>query len=280
MNPAPHSTLPLAPGVDLPWLGLGVYKMEANAEGESAIRTALDLGYRHIDTASVYANEEAVGRALAASGLPRRDVFLTTKVWLKEMGPEATPRALEQSLRKLRTDYVDLYLIHWPDDSLLPGCWEAMRTLRDRGLARAIGVCNFSPRRLEFFDGFCGEQPAANQFELHPFLPRPDWRAACAARGITPVSFSPLARAQRFSHPVIQNIARAHARTPAQVHLRWCLQQGLPVIPKSSHPDRLKENAAIFDFALSPGDLDALAQAALDSPLETTTWRPDPAAWY
>lgn len=280
MNPSPHSTVPIAPGVNLPWLGLGVYKIEANAQGESAIRAALDLGYRHIDTASIYANEETVGRALAASGLPRQEVFLTTKVWLNEMGPEATPRALEQSLRKLRTDYVDLYLIHWPDDSLLPGCWEAMRTLRDRGLARAIGVCNFSPRRLEFFDRFCGEQPAVNQFELHPFLPRPDWRAACAARGITPVAYSPLARAQRFSHPVIQDIARAHGRTPAQIHLRWCLQQGLPVIPKSSHPERLKENAAIFDFALTSSDMEALAQAALDSPLETTTWRPDPATWY
>lgn len=275
------STCPLAPGIHLPFLGLGVYKLENSAAGAAAIHAALEIGYRHIDTASVYANEEAVGRAVAESTLPRGELFLTTKAWLNEMGPEATPRALEQSLRKLRTDYVDLYLIHWPDDATLAGGWEAMQRLRDRGLARAIGVCNFSPRRLAHFDPLCaGDPPAINQFELHAFLPRPDWRAACASRGITPVAYSPLARGQRFSHPVVQRIAAAHGKTPAQIHLRWCLQQGLPCIPKSSQPGRLRENAAVFDFALTPDDLAALDAAAAQDGIETTTWRPDPARWY
>lgn len=268
----------LRSGVEIPLFGLGVFKLDDSEHGKQAIIHALQNGYRHIDTASIYRNEQTVGAAMKESGVPREEIFLTTKVWLDEQGFDETPRALEASLGRLQTDYVDLYLIHWPDDEKMEGCWTAMQNLRDQGKTRAIGVSNFSIKRFDHFFGFTDEIPDVNQTEIHTFLQERDLRDFCEAKGIAMEAYCPLARANRLDDETLEQIAAECAKSPAQIMIRWCLQSNLITIPKSQRPERIDENAAVFDFELSEDQMSRLAQ--LDSGFYASTWRPDPANWY
>jgi diketogulonate reductase-like aldo/keto reductase len=242
----------LADGVDMPVLGLGVWQMAAGTETEQAIEWALDAGYRHVDTATYYRNERSVGAALARSGLPRDEVFVTTK-WMPALRSAASE--LERSLERLDLAFVDLYLIHWPVPLRAAHGWPELLELRDRGLARAVGVSNYGVSRLA---GLVGDRlPAVNQVQFNPFHFRRRLLELCDRRGIALEAYSPLERG-RVDHPVIAQIAERHERTPAQVMLRWSVQHGAIVIPKSVRRDRIRENAGIFDFELGPADMQEL----------------------
>jgi len=269
---------PLLSGHEIPVFGLGVFKMENSEDGKKAIIHALQNGYRHIDTASAYKNEEVVGAAIDESGVPREEIFLTTKVWLNQMGAEKTPLALEESLSRLGMDYVDLYLIHWPDDTTLEGCWKAMQRLRDQGKTRSIGVSNFTIKRFENFFRFTDEVPTVNQIEIHTFHQRREITEYCNALGILMEAYCPLARAARLDDPVLQSIASECDKTAAQVMLRWCLQSGLVTIPKSQRPSRIDENAAVFDFELSDDQMERIR--GLDDGFLASNWVPDHETWY
>lgn len=265
---------PLNDGHTIPQLGLGVFQLTEDAACEAAVKAALDCGYRHIDTAAVYRNEEAVGRAVADSEVPRDEVFITTKCWSTDFGRDSTRAACETSLRKLRADYVDLYLLHWPDDDTMMEAWETLAALREEGKCRSIGVSNFSIRRFEeSFLPHTGVMPALNQVEIHPFYARRALRDYCAGKDILVQSYCPLSAARRLDDPVIAGVSSEVGKTPAQVLIRWHLQHGLVVIPKSQRPERIRENADVFDFALSDGQLTRLD--GLDEDQSVTTWRPD-----
>jgi methylglyoxal/glyoxal reductase len=261
-------------------LGLGVFQLEDAAVCERAVAAALACGYRHIDTAAIYGNEEAVGRAIAASGIPREELFVTTKCWIDDFGREATRKAFDASRKKLGLDVIDLYLLHWPVDETMMAAWETLVELRDEGKVRSIGVSNFSVRRFEeFFFRHTDIVPAVNQIELHPFGSRPDVREYCAGKGIAVESYSPLARMKGLDHPELAAIAAECGKTPAQVVIRWHLQHGLVVIPKSQHPERIRENADVFDFALTDDQMRRID--ALNEDRFVITWRPGGEdAWY
>jgi len=249
-------TITLNNGVEIPQLGFGVFQVPDD-ETTAAVSAALAAGYRSIDTAAIYGNEAGVGRALAASGIPRGDLFITTKLWNSDQGFESTLAAYEASLAALGLDYVDLYLIHWPapaNDNYAES-WRAMERLLADGRVRAIGVSNFAPEHLERLAQTASVVPAVNQVELHPLLSQAEVRAANAAQGIATEAWSPLAQGGLLADPVITEVAGRVGRTPAQVILRWHLQQGRIVIPKSVTPGRIIENLAVFDFELSPADL-------------------------
>jgi 2,5-diketo-D-gluconate reductase A len=251
----------LADGGRLPMLGLGVWQVPNGPACVNAVRWALELGYRHIDTAQAYGNEESVGIALKESGVPREDVFLTTKFYPGRRDPVAEA---EHSLRRLGVDRLDLYLIHWPQRGPT-WAWPGMERARERGLTRSIGVSNFSAAELDQVAAAGSVVPAVNQIQFSPFADRRALLEACARLGVAAEAYSPLGTGRHLSHPAIRRVAERTGRTPAQVLLRWCLQRGLPVIPKSTHRDRIEENAQIFDFTLSPQDmaeLDALDQTA------------------
>ena len=248
----------LVDGGQLPMLGLGVWQVPNEGACVDAVRWALELGYRHIDTAQAYGNEESVGEGLRASGVPREDIFITTKFYPANQDPVAE---LENSLRRLRVDAVDLYIIHWPQGGPT-WAWEGMERARERGLTRSIGVSNFSAAELEQLAAVATVPPVVNQIQFNPFRNRAALADACRRRGIVPEAYSPLGTGQHLSHPAVVEVAEHVGRTPAQVLLRWCIQLGLPVIPKSTHRERIEENAQIFDFELSPQDMDALS--ALD----------------
>lgn len=249
-------TLTLNNGVTIPQLGFGVFQVPDD-ETTAAVTAALVAGYRSIDTASIYGNEAGVGRALAESGIPRDELFITTKLWNSDQGFENTLAAYEASLAALGLDYVDLYLIHWPApaDNLYPESWRAMEQLLADGRVRAIGVSNFEPEHLEHLAATAQIVPAVNQVELHPNLSQVRVRGHNAAHGIVTEAWSPLAQGGLLAHPVIVAIAARAGRTPAQVILRWHLQQGRVVIPKSVTPSRIAENLAVFDFELDAADL-------------------------
>jgi diketogulonate reductase-like aldo/keto reductase len=249
----------LADGARLPMLGLGVWQVPNGPVCVNAVRWALELGYRHIDTAQAYGNEESVGIALRDSGVPREDVFLTTKFYPGRRDPVAEA---ERSVRRLGVDQVDLYLIHWPQRGPT-WAWPGMERARERGLARSIGVSNFSATELDQVAAAGSVVPAVNQIQFSPFWYRRALLDACARLGVAAEAYSPLGTGRHLSQPAIRQVAQRTGRTPAQVLLRWCLQHGLPVLPKSTHRDRIAENAQIFDFTLSPEDmaeLDALDQ--------------------
>jgi 2,5-diketo-D-gluconate reductase A len=255
--------------VTIPQLGYGVFEI-SDDETERAVLKAIELGYRHVDTAAVYRNERGVGRAVAASGLAREELFVTTKLWNDHQGRERAAGALGRSLEKLGLEYVDLYLIHWPAPKrgLYVETWEALLELQQEGLARAVGVSNFQVEHLEAVIDATGVSPAINQVELHPWLQQASLRAFCAQARIAVEAWSPLAKGgAHLDDPVLTEIARAHGRTVAQVILRWHLQLGNVVIPKSATPARIAENADVFDFAL--GDDDLAAIAALDRGMRT-----------
>jgi diketogulonate reductase-like aldo/keto reductase len=241
----------LADGNRLPMLGLGVWQVPDGPACVNAVRWALELGYRHIDTAQAYGNEESVGQALRESGVPREDVFITTKFYPARSDPVAEA---EQSLRRLGVDQIDLYLVHWPQRGPV-WAWPGMERARERGLARSIGVSNFTAADLDQVIAAGSVPPAVNQVQFSPFEYRRALVAACARHAIAAEAYSPLGTGRHLSDKTVLRVAERAGRTPAQVLLRWCLQQGIPVIPKSAHRERIAENAQIFDFTLSGADV-------------------------
>ncbi len=266
-----RSTVPLNNGVEMPRLGLGVYQIRAGGSARKAVLSAFEAGYRHIDTAALYGNEADVGEAVRESGLPRREVFVTTKLWNSEHGYERTLRACRRSLDELGLDVIDLYLVHWPVPRLRKDTWRAMEQLLGDGLCRAIGVSNYMPQHLEELLGHARVVPAVNQVELSPFLPQKAVRELCGRHRIVVEAYSPLTRGERLDDRRLVAIAKRHRKTPAQVLIRWALEQDLVVIPKSSRRERIVENANVFDFVLTPEDLRVLD--ALDENLHTD-WDP------
>ena len=249
-------------GVEIPHVGLGVWQAKAGAEVERAVAAALESGYRLIDTAAAYGNEESVGKAIKASGLPREEIVITTKLWNAHHAFAAALRAFDESLNKLDCGYIDVYLIHWPlpMEGKFTQAWQALEQLYASKRVRAIGVSNFKPHHLETLLQGAETVPAVNQIELHPFFQQQATRAYCAEHGIAIESYSPLMRGgEVLGHPVITNLAQTYGKTPAQVVLRWHVQSGFIVIPKSVKPERIRENIALFDFELSAGDMRAIA---------------------
>ncbi|MFG3249571.1 aldo/keto reductase [Streptomyces sp. NPDC048187] len=261
-------------GVEMPQLGFGVWQVPDD-EAQTAVARALEAGYRSIDTAAIYGNEEGTGRAIAASDLPREDLFVTTKLWNSEQGYDSTLRAFDASMEKLGLDYLDLYLIHWPvpaGDKYVD-TYKAFEKLLADGRVRAIGVSNFLPEHLERLTAETSVVPAVNQIELHPHLQQHTSREVHAKQGIVTEAWSPLGSGKGILDiPAIVAIAQKHGRTPAQVVLRWHLQLGNVVIPKSVTPSRIKENIDVFGFTLDTEDL-----AAISALNEDRRIGPDPA---
>jgi diketogulonate reductase-like aldo/keto reductase len=263
-------TITLANGVAMPRFGLGTYKSAEGGDVELAVTTALALGYRSIDTASLYGNEAGIGAALGASGVPREDVFLASQVWNDEQGYDATLAAFERSLRRLGTGYLDLYLVHWPRAQTRE-TWRALERLYAEGAVRAIGVCNHLEHHLESLLAVAEVAPMVDQYEFHPWLQQPSLRAYCEARGIAVEAWAPLMKGRVAEEPALVEAARRHDKSPAQVALRWLLQHGAVVIPKSVHAERIAENAAVFDFALADAEM-----AAIDAADRGTRFGPEP----
>lgn len=250
-------------GLKMPWLGFGVFQIADGTVVENAIIKALEVGYRSIDTATVYRNEKGVGKAIKDSGVPREDIFLTTKVWNEDLRKKRTIAAFEESLERLDTDYVDLYLVHWPVDNCYIDAWRDMEKIYQTGRAKAIGLSNFMIPHLEDVLGMCEIKPAVNQVEFHPWLVQPDLLAFCQANQIQLEAWSPIIKGQVTEITLIQELAKKYGKTPAQITLRWHVQHQVVAIPKSSNPQRIAENAQIFDFELSQEDmilLDSLDQ--------------------
>ena len=245
-------------GREMPVLGLGVYKATEDEELKQAISSAVSWGYRLIDTASFYKNEEGVGKGIQALDIPREDLFVTTKIWNTAQRIGDIEDSFNRSLERLGLDYVDLYLIHWP----VPGCfgntWKAMEKLREEGKVKSIGVSNFSIQDLELLKTVSDVVPAVNQVEFHPFFNHPELKAYCQENGIALQAYAPLARGAYLNSPLMIEIGKSHQKSPAQVGLRWLVQQGIGVIPKSVHEERLAENSQIFDFVLSDEEMAAI----------------------
>lgn len=252
------STVKLNNGVNMPVLGLGTFQADRGEETRRAVLWALEAGYRHIDTASIYNNEEDVGLAIRESGVPREEIFVTTKVWNNDQGLEATPRAYEQSLKKLRLDYVDLYLVHWPIKGTRLDAWRALVRLYEQGRVRAVGVSNYTSRHLREALATVPLVPAVNQFEISPFNTRQALVSDCQQWNIQVESYSPLARGKKLGDPVVAEIANRHGKSAAQVLIRWALEKGFVVIPKSVRRERIIENASVFDFSLTPEEVQVL----------------------
>lgn len=249
------STVTLNDGVAMPLLGFGTYQIASGGRCENVVTHALKRGYRHIDTAALYGNEGDVGRAVRNSGLPRDEVFVVTKLWNSDQGYDATFRAFDRSRSQLGLDTIDLYLIHWPEPGKRLESWRAMAEIRRQGRCRSIGVSNFTVRHLDELLKVSGVVPSVNQVEFSPFLYQRDLLRFCDSKGIRLVAYCPLTRGDKLGHKVVVPIARKHAKTPAQVLLRWALQLGVAVIPKSARVERIDENAALYDFALDAGDM-------------------------
>lgn len=246
-------------GVRMPWLGLGVYKVEEGDEVRRAVRTALEVGYRHVDTAAFYQNEEGVGQAIRESGIPRDQIFVTTKVWNSDQGYESTLKAFDTSLKKLGLDYIDLYLVHWPVKGKYKETYKALEKLYKDGFVRAIGVSNFQIHHLEDVLADCEIKPMVNQVEFHPRLTQKPLLAFCKQHHIQLEAWSPLMRGgELLNEPTLVNIAKKYDKTPAQVILRWDLQHEVVTIPKSVTPERIAQNANIFDFTLTKEEMDAI----------------------
>ena len=254
-------------GVKMPQEGFGVFQVTDLEQCKQAVKDALNLGYRLLDTASSYQNEEAVGAAIKESGVPRQELFLTTKAYMQEMGYEKTKEAFDRSCKKLGTDYLDLYLIHMPLADYY-GSWRAMTELYQAGRIRAIGVCNFLPDRLVDLCFNTDIVPAVNQLQLHPFYQRADELALLKEYGVQPEAWAPFAEGMNgmFTNPVLSAIAEAHGKTTAQVILRWNVQRGVVIIPKSVHKERMEQNLAIWDFALTDAEMQQIASLDLGRP--------------
>ena len=252
------ASLLLNTGARIPQVGLGVWQSPRGAGTRDAVSAALRLGYRHVDTARIYGNEADVGDAVHASGIPRDQIFVTTKLWNDDHGYDPALRAFEASLKRLGLEYVDLYLIHWPVAGKRGDSWRALERLHEDKRARAIGVSNYLRPHLEELLGHAKTVPAVDQIELHPFLQRSETRALCADKGIVVEAYSPLEHGRAFGNPTVVEIAQRLERTEAQVLLRWAIQHDAVVIPKSARRDRIRENAQIFDFEISADDMSSL----------------------
>ncbi|WP_018884570.1 aldo/keto reductase [Paenibacillus massiliensis] len=263
-----QDTTVLANGVKMPWLGLGVFKVEEGPELVSAVREAITQGYRSVDTAAIYANEEGVGlgirEGLEAAGIKREDLFVTSKVWNSELGYESTLQAYDESLRKLGLEYLDLYLIHWPVEGKFKEAWRALETLYTTGRVKAIGVSNFQIHHLEELMKDAEIKPMVNQVEYHPRLTQLELRAYCQKHGIQLEAWSPLMQGQLLEHKELQEIATRHGKSVAQIIIRWDLQNGVVTIPKSIKAHRIAENANVFDFELSPQDMQIISSLNQD----------------
>jgi len=257
-------SLSLNTGANIPQLGFGVFQVPPE-ETARTVKLALEAGYRSIDTATAYGNEEGVGQAIRESGLDRHEVFVTTKLWNDDQGRQSALRAFDASLDRLGLDHVDLYLIHWPVPArdLYVETWRALEEIHSEGRARAIGVSNFEPDHLQRLLDETEVVPAVNQIELHPRLQQAELRAFHSEQGIVTEAWSPLAQGELLEDPLVEEVAEAHGRTPAQVILRWHVELGNVAIPKSVTPERIRENIEVFDFELTPEQLERLA--GLDS---------------
>ncbi|SFU74987.1 Aldo/keto reductase [Pustulibacterium marinum] len=244
--------------IQMPYLGLGVYKSKDGQEVEKAIASAFDNGYRLIDTASYYNNEEGVGNAIKNSSIPREEIFVTTKVWNDDHGYENTLKAFEISLNKLQLDYIDLYMIHWPMPDLYIETWKAMETLYKTGKVKAIGVCNCMPHHIETLVKECSIKPMVLQNEFHPRLVQEDILDFCKLHNIQMQAWSPLMRGRILDNETLQEIGKKYNKSTAQIILRWNLQKGICTIPKSVHENRIIENASVFDFELTPLEINTI----------------------
>lgn len=249
----------LSNGIEMPLLGFGVFQMPDPDECEQSVAEAIRIGYRLIDTAASYENEEPVGRAIQSSGVDRSKLFVTTKAWIQDIGYELTRKAFEKSLRKLRLDYLDLYLIHQPYGDIF-GAWRAMEELHREGKVRAIGVCNFPDYRVMDLIVNSGMKPAVNQIETHPFNQQLRSAEFLKANGVQTESWGPFAEGRNnlFTNETLAAIGLKHGKSVAQVVLRWLIQRGIAAIPKSVKPERIAQNFNIFDFALAPGEMEAI----------------------
>ncbi|TYS08086.1 aldo/keto reductase [Bacillus subtilis] len=251
-------TVKLHNGVEMPWFGLGVFKVENGSEATESVKAAIKNGYRSIDTAAVYKNEEGVGIGIKESGVAREELFITSKVWNEDQGYETTLAAFEKSLERLQLDYLDLYLIHWPGKDKYKDTWRALEKLYKDGKIRAIGVSNFQVHHLEELLKAAEIKPMINQVEFHPRLTQKELRDYCKKQGIQLEAWSPLMQGQLLDNEVLAQIAEKHNKSVAQVILRWDLQNEVVTIPKSIKEHRIIENADIFDFELSQEDMDKI----------------------
>jgi len=271
MSDISSTTLALESGATIPQVGLGVWQSPSGKTTRDAVVAAIQFGYRHVDTARIYGNEADVGAGVKASGVPREQIFVTTKLWNDDQGYDRALRAFDASVKRMGLDYVDLYLLHWPVAGKRLDSWRALERLFEEKRARSIGVSNFLVPHLEELLSKAKQTPHVNQIELTPFLQRRDTRAFCRKHGIVVEAYSPLTRGQRLDHPVVAEIARRTGRSGAQVLLRWGIQHRHVVLPKSTRPERIAENGSLFDFVL-----DETAMKQLDGLEEglTTGWDP------
>ncbi|WP_223587941.1 aldo/keto reductase [Neobacillus bataviensis] len=251
-------TTTLHNGVEMPWFGLGVFKVKEGSEVIESVKAAITNGYKSIDTAAIYQNEEGVGQGIREAGVPREELFITSKVWNSDQGYESTLKAYETSLKKLGLDYLDLYLIHWPGKTKYKETWKALEKLYKDGRVRAIGVSNFKVHHLEDLLKDAEIKPMVNQVEYHPHLAQKELLAFCQKEGIQLEAWSPLKQGQLLNDPVITEIAAKYGKSAAQVILRWDLQNKVVTIPKSIKEQRIIENANIFDFELSLEDMEKI----------------------
>ncbi len=258
------NTVVLNNGVEMPLEGFGVFQVPDPAQCEQAVLDAISTGYRLIDTAAAYMNEEAVGKAVQKCGVPREELFITTKLWVQDASYDGAKQAIDTSMKKLGLDYIDLYLIHQPMGDYI-GAYRAMEEAYKAGKSRAIGVCNFYPNRLADLCETVEVIPAVNQVELHPFFQQENALALMREYGVIPEAWGPFAEGKHgiFTHPVLTEIGQKYGKTAAQVALRWNVQRGVVVIPKSVHRERMEQNLAIWDFALSESDMKAIAKLDL-----------------
>lgn len=250
-------TIQLNNGIEIPSIGLGVFRLEDNKEAQRVVETALSIGYRHIDTAMIYQNEKAVGNAIKASGIPREEIFITTKLWNADQREGLVNEALKTSLEKLDTDYIDLYLIHWPVANKIQETWKKFEQLYATSMVRAVGVSNFKAHHLEKLKEVSDLVPAVNQIEIHPYLTQQADLDYCTGAGIRVEAWSPFAanKTDLFDEKILIALADKYEKTPAQIVLRWNFQRGVIVIPKSANEKRLKENIDVFNFNLSSDEI-------------------------
>lgn len=253
-----QSTATLSNGVQMPWLGLGVFKAEEGQEVIDAVKAAIKAGYRSIDTASLYRNEEGVGQAIKESGVAREELFITTKVWNSDQGYESTIAAFDTSLNKLGLDYIDLYLIHWPVKGKYKDTWRALEKLYSDGKVRAIGISNFQIHQIEDLLTVAKVKPMVNQVELHPLLSQVELREYSRKQGIQIEAWAPLAQGQLLDNELIKEIAVQHNKSVAQIIIRWDLQNEIVTIPKSIKDHRIIENADVYDFELSVQEMERI----------------------
>ncbi len=253
-----NSTVKLNNDVEIPIFGLGTYLAEQGKQAEDAIQIALEAGYKHFDTASFYFNEESVGKAIRDSSYDRKELSVTTKLWNSDHGYENALTAFNKSLKKLNIEYIDLYLIHWPVEGRRKESWKALEKVYKEGQCRAIGVSNYTIMHLEELLSECEIKPTVNQVEYHPFLYQKDLRDYCKSNNIILESYSPLTKGQRLHDEKLGKIAKEYNRSPAQILIRWNLEQNVIVIPKSSNKNRIIENSKVFDFSIKPEDMERL----------------------